>query len=70
MVKVDNQLCANDLPETLERLIEEGYLEENAKGLIGYGVTSEIFEVLRDEGQFNPARYGAALTRLPQLPWD
>lgn len=70
---VDNQLRANDPPETrstLERLIEEGYSEEKAKELIGCVVTSEIFDVMKNKEEFDPARYRAALAKLPQLPWD
>ena len=70
---VDNQLRANDPPETrltLERLIKEGHSEETAKELIGCIVTSEIFDVMKNKEEFNPARYRAALARLPQLPWD
>ena len=46
---VDNQLKANDPPETrqtFDRLISEGYSEEEAKKLIGSVVTVEIFDVL------------------------
>ena len=47
---VDNQLRANDPPETrstLDRLIAEGYSEEDAKKLIACAITSEIFEVMK-----------------------
>ena len=70
---VDNQLRANDPPETrltLERLIKEGHSEETAKELIGCVVTSEIFDMMKNMKEFNPERYRAALAKLPQLPWD
>ena len=43
---VDNQLRANDPPETrqtFDRLISEGYSEEEAKKLIGCVVSEQIF---------------------------
>ena len=70
---VANQLRANKPPETrstLECLILEGHSEQNAKELIACVVTSEIFDILKKKEEFNPARYRAALAKLPQLPWD
>ena len=68
---VDNQLQANDPPETkrtFERLISVGYSEKKAKELIGFVVTSEIFDVLKQQQPFNPERFVKALDRLPKLP--
>jgi len=70
---VDNQLQANDPPETrqtFDRLISEGYSEEEAKKLIGCVVTSEIFDVLKKKEPFNPERFAKALNELPKLPQD
>ncbi len=70
---VDNQLRANDPPETrstLDRLVGEGYSQQEAKKLIACVVTSEIFDMMKNKKKFNPARYRAALAKLPQLPWD
>ena len=70
---VDNQLQANDPPETrqtLDRLISEGYSEVEAKKLIGCVVTSEIFDVLKKQEPFNPERFAKALNELPKLPQD
>ena len=70
---VDNQLQANDPPETrqtFDRLISEGYSEEEAKELIGCAVTSEIFDVLKKQEPFNPQRFAKALNELPKLPQD
>jgi len=70
---VDNQLQANDPPETrqtFDRLISEGYSEEEAKQLIGCVVTSEIFDVLKKQEPFNPERFAKALNELPKLPQD
>lgn len=70
---VDNQLRANDPPETrstLERLTAEGHSEKDAKELIACVVTSEIFGVMKNKEEFNHQRYIDALNKLPQLPWD
>ena len=70
---VDNQLQANDPPETrqtFDRLTSEGYSEEEAKGLIGCVVTLEIFDVLKKQEPFNPKRFAKALNELPKLPQD
>jgi hypothetical protein len=70
---VENQLKANDPPETrttLKRLISEGYSEDEAKNLIGCVVTSEIFDVLKKQNPFNPVRFAKALKALPKLPGD
>ena len=68
---VENQLQADDPPETrqtFDRLISEGYSEEEAKKLIGCVVSSEIFDVLKKQEPFNPKRYAKALNELPKLP--
>jgi len=70
---VDNQLRANDPPETrstLDRLIAEGHPENDAKELIACVVTSEIFDVMKNKEEFDHQRYVDALNKLPQLPWD
>jgi len=70
---VDNQLQANDPPETrqtFDRLISEKYSEEEAKELIGCVVTSEILDVLKKKEPFNPERFAKALNELPKLPQD
>ena len=68
---VDNQLQANDPPETrqtFDRLISEGYSEDEAKKLIGCVVTSEIIDVRKKQEPFNPERFAKALNELPKLP--
>jgi len=70
---VENQLRDLNPPETKEtfdRLIEEGYSEEQARTLIGYVVASEIFEILKYLKPYNHERYVEALRRLPELPGD
>ncbi|MBA4368431.1 MAG: hypothetical protein C0403_12435 [Desulfobacterium sp.] len=70
---VENQLKANDPPETrktLERLTAKGYPEYEAKKLIACVVASEIFDVLKKKELFNLERFVKALNALPKLPED
>jgi hypothetical protein len=70
---VENQLRANDPPETrytLKRLVEQGHSEAEAKNLIGCVVVSEIFDVLKSQKEFNIERYRVALAKLSQPPGD
>lgn len=70
---VDNQLNANDPPETrktFERLTSEGYSEDEAKRLIACVVTSEMFDVLKKQEPFNLERFVKALNALPKIPGD
>ena len=68
---VDNQLKANNPPETwktLKRLTSEGYSEDEAKNLISCVVTSEMFDILKKQEPFNLERFIKALNALPKLP--
>jgi hypothetical protein len=70
---VDNQLDENDPPETrktLKRLKTEGYSEDEARSLIGCVVSTEIFDLLKNQEPFNLERYIKALHALPKLPFD
>ena len=71
MEVVENQIEGNDPPETaqtLERLIEEGHSEEEAKNLIACVVSAEIFDIMKTNQPFNHAKFTAALHKLPELP--
>ena len=68
MEVVENQIEGNDPPETkqtLDRLINEGYTEKEAKNLIGIVVASEIFEFLKQGRPFDQKKFVAALNTLP-----
>lgn len=68
---VENQIDANDPPEitqTLDRLLADGFSENEAKELIGNVVVMEVFEVLKAGKPFDIKRYAAALASLPELP--
>ena len=70
---VDNQLRDATLPEAKEsydRLISEGYSDEEARRLIGAVLTSEIHTVLKNDEQYNAERYVRMLRKLPRMPWE
>lgn len=65
---VENQLRADDPPETkqtFDRLLREGYSEDDAMKLIGRAVATEIYEVLKNKTPFDEERYVKALKELP-----
>jgi hypothetical protein len=66
---LDNQLRDNDPPETrltLNRLRVLGYSEEEAREMIAYVITREIYEVMQNR-KFDRAGFVANLDRLPDL---
>jgi hypothetical protein len=65
------QIRENDPPETkqaLKRLLEQAFSEEEAIKLIGYVVVSEVFNVLKENRQYDKEKYISALNDLPRLP--
>jgi len=70
---VDNQLREGNPPETtetFERLQAEGCTPAQAKEFIACAVTSEIFDVMKNNQPYDEARYIKALQGLPKMPWD
>lgn len=70
---VDNQLRANDPPETrqtLERLKQLGYSDDDARKLIAQCVAIEVFRTIKDKTPYNHNRYLANLNKLPNEPFD
>ncbi|GJM34650.1 MAG: hypothetical protein DHS20C18_36510 [Saprospiraceae bacterium] len=68
---VNNQLRDNEPPITaitLDRLIQEGYKEADAKQLIAVCVGATFFDVVNKNEAFDLIRYEALLKKLPQLP--
>ncbi len=68
---VDNQLAAGDPPETketFERLLGEGFSEEDAKKLIGQAICTEIYRIGKYKEVFNRQRYLRNLRNLPREP--
>jgi hypothetical protein len=67
----NNQIRDNNPPETKQALIrlqEQGLSEEEALKLIGYVVASEVFNVLKENRQYDKEKYITALNNLPKLP--
>lgn len=70
---VDNQLKANDPPETrqtLDRLIAQGISQEDAKNYIAQAVCIEVFNILKHNTVFDQTRYIRNLQRLPKEPTE
>ena len=70
---IENRIRNNDPPETgqtLERLLREGYVRDEAMKLIGCALTNEIFGIMKNSEPFDNIRYIANLNRLPELPWE
>jgi len=70
---INNQIRDNDPPETkqtLDRLQKEGLPKEEALKQIGYVVASEVFTVLKENRNYDDAKYIAAMNALPKLPWE
>lgn len=70
---VENQLRDSNPPETratLERLLAGGTERDEAMRLIACVVASEIFDVLKEQREFNLARYVRRLEALPAMPWE
>lgn len=68
---VENQLKANDPPETREtfnRLVGQGISESDAKLYIARVVSAETFHMLKHKKPFNRQRYVKNLARLPKPP--
>ena len=68
---VENQIKNNDPPETKEtfdRLVGEGFSEEDAKILIAQAVCLETFSILKHHEEFDMERYVRNLKGLPKEP--
>lgn len=73
MKVVENQLRDGTPPETkqtLDRLLNDGIEEPEAKRLIACVVATEIYDVLKFNQPYNRERFVQALHRLPKLPGD
>jgi len=51
-------------------LIKEGFSREKAVELIGIVVVHEIYNVLKQNENFNRKRFVTVLRQLPKLPYD
>lgn len=67
---IENQLeDGNPLKakETLMRLMMTGTPREEAVAMMACAVAIEIFDVMKNQGEFNLKRYAENLDRLPDL---
>jgi hypothetical protein len=68
---VEEQVRTNEPPAvaaTLARLVAAGHARDEAIALIGAVLMIELNEVMRNEREFDPARYARGLAALPRLP--
>ena len=68
---VRNQIKQNDPPETkltYDRLINEGFPEDEVMRLLAVVVAAEIFIVMKSGEPFNQERYINWLNDLPKVP--
>ena len=66
---IDQQIYDGSPSETqdaMERLLEEGFTQDQAYDLIGMVVSAEIFEVIREGRPYNREKYASALDLLPK----
>ena len=70
---VDNQIKANDPPETrrtLNRLVDEGISTKDAKIYIARAICLEVFDLVKHGKEFSKERYLRNLARLPDAPQE
>jgi len=70
---INNQIKDNNPPETkqtLDRLLREGFSKEETLKLIGYVVASEVFTVLKENRNYDHAKYISSSNALPKPPWE
>ncbi len=68
---VETQVRDGDPPETaqtLERLMGEGYPRDEAVRLIGFVLADELFQIMKQEREYDHERFVRLLTRLPETP--
>ncbi|WP_428910721.1 hypothetical protein [Niallia sp. Krafla_26] len=61
-IKINNPTCTK---ETLERLVNTGFSEEESKELIGRVLLEEMHHILKRQVPFNEERYSKKLSMLP-----
>ena len=69
---LDNQLRDGEPPETratLERLLGQGIVLEEARRLIAAVIVAEIFDVMKSNTPFDLERFVGRLATLPETPW-
>ncbi|NVD06378.1 hypothetical protein FCU94_05560 [Vibrio sp. JPW-9-11-11] len=67
---IENQLADSNpvkVKETLMRLMMTGTARDEAVAMMACAVSIEIFDVMKNEGEFDLKRYSENLDRLPDL---
>lgn len=67
---IENQLADGQplkTKETLMRLMMTGTAREDAVAMMACAVSIEIFDVMKNQGEFNQKRYAEHLDMLPDL---
>jgi len=70
---VSNQLRINNPPETketLNRLMAEGYSKQQSMEMIGAVLSSHIYNMLKEQHEYDNKSYVRDLERLPKYPWE
>ena len=70
---IDNQVNADDPPETartLQRLMDEGYSEFEARQLVGQAVVIEVIDAVKNKKPYSEERYLRNLRNLPKDPQE
>jgi hypothetical protein len=67
---IENQIRDNDPPDTkitLDRLIKEGFSQEEAISMISTVLASQVSEILKNGKPFDRKRYARELALLPHI---
>ncbi len=70
---IENQIRSNKPPETaltLERLVNEGHSDFQAKQLIGQALVVEVIDAFKNKKPYNERRYISNLQNLPKEPLE
>ncbi|RXJ73238.1 hypothetical protein CS022_10875 [Veronia nyctiphanis] len=70
---VENQLTDNNpkkVTETLMRLRMTGHSREEAIEFMACALMIEVYDVVKNDAEFNLKRYEEHLDMLPEMPWQ
>jgi len=70
---VKEQIAIGDpveVGQTYDRLIADGHSEEEVYKMLACVLSTEMFEILKQERVFDRRLYVRRLCELPKLPWE
>ncbi|UTV28855.1 hypothetical protein [Photobacterium atrarenae] len=70
---IENQLEEGNpikVKETLMRLMMTGTPREEAIEMMACALSVEVFDVAKNDGNFDLKRYSENLDALPEMPWE